>query len=206
MMAILQSISIDGWNILLAHDTSDASVITAKQVHGKTIIAVPDCVPQITQADGLIGVRGDVPFGIRTADCMPLILITDSRVLALHMSRKTLVAGILDEVVQQLDNEKIKSAYIGPHICEQCFSFLYEGEEIQNFAQLFPYAVQRKNGIVHLSLLNVITRFLESRAVSLHDIIRDTRCTFETAELCSYRRWRLHGNTGKFSQIVIIVQ
>lgn len=206
MMAVLQYIKFEGWDILLAHDTSDSPVTTVKQVHGKEIITAQNCVANITRADGIIGVRGDAPFGIRTADCMPLVLFTDLRVLALHISRKTLVAGILGEVVQQLGNEKVRNAYIGPHICEQCFSFSYESEEIQKFAQLFPYAVQRKNGIVHLSLLKVITRFLERRAVLPHDIIKDTRCTFETAELCSYRRWRLQGNTGKFPQMLTIVQ
>jgi polyphenol oxidase len=200
------SIQLGNWNVSQITGDTPPSVITARQVHGNSIVPVSACENPSTIADGLVGNTGDKPFGIHTADCMPLVITTREHVYALHISRKTLVAGILEEFTKQLGNEVIEHVYIGPHICEKCFTFSFIGEDVEKFAQMFPYATETRGAITHLSLLKVVMRFLEDKSVSKKDIAHDGRCTFETPELLSYRRWIAEGNTGVFPEITTVIE
>lgn len=200
------STRLGNWNISTIVGNTPTGVVIAKQVHGNTVIPVSSWIDTNTIADGLIGIQDDKPFGIRTADCMPLVLATKERVVGLHISRKTLVAGILEETRSYLRNNNIEEAYIGPHICESCFTFSYKGEGIQQFEKLFPYATETGDQATYLSLVKVVMQFLEENLVLKENIQRDERCTFENPELPSYRRWITEGNTGPFPQITTVIR
>lgn len=199
------SINLGNWNITTVIGDTPIDVVTAKQTHGNVLVSVSECENKVTVADGLIGKKGDKPFGIRTADCMPLVLTTDEHIYALHISRKTLIKGILEETLKLLGSVKIKEVYIGPHICENCFTFSTKGEEIQTFENMFPYAVQTTKGVTHLSLSSVVMYFLEKHGVPQQNIIPDTQCTFECVELPSYKRWLSEGKIGALQNITTII-
>lgn len=200
------STKLSNWNISTVVGDTPTDIVIAKQVHGNVLVPVSDCENGVTVADGLIGTKGDTTFGIRTADCMPLVLGTNEHVYGLHISRKTLIAGILEELTKQLGTEKITGAYIGPHICENCFTFSYKGEEILLFEKMFPYATEMRTSVTHLSLLRVIAAFLEENGVEKENIITDKRCTFESKELPSYKRWLTTEQTSQLLQITTTIQ
>lgn len=177
----------------------------ADQVHGSIIIPVSDYTPTI-KADGIFGTAEDrTSFGVRTADCMPFVLITPTRSFAIHVSRHTLAHGILDNMLSLLQSEPIEFAYIGPHICNKCLTFTYKGDSLELFEQKYPYALTEKNRTFHLSLLQVIDQFLQLQKVPNENIFRDTRCTFESPELYSYRRWIADGNQLPFPEMTTVV-
>lgn len=193
------SIQLGKWEI--AHDPA-YPVTLARQVHGNGIINAASCTHRITEADGIIGTPSDAAFGVHTADCLPLILTTDTRAIALHISRHTLVAGILDTVMEHIKKEPITAAYIGPHICENCFVFEERGEGIAQFETLFPYSTRQSDSGIHLSLRKVVIKFLSD----VPSVVEDFRCTLETPELPSYRRWRAEGEIGDFPRIITSVR
>jgi copper oxidase (laccase) domain-containing protein len=183
-------------------------ITTPKQAHGNTIVSASSCISGVTEADAIYGDATSKPFGVLTADCMPLVLITDKNAYAIHVSRHTLVVGILENIQTLItkQKEKIMRAYIGPHICKNCFVFEYIGEDLQRFIDKYPEAVFEKQNKIHIDLYKVIQDFLDKQAIPETAITRDKRCTFETGELYSYKRWLTEGNTGKFPNMVTAVQ
>lgn len=194
------------WNISLCIGERPSGCITPKQMHGNIIVPVSSCVSQVTIADGLIGSINDKPFGIYTADCIPLVLTTPTRAFALHISRHSSIAGILQETTVQLGKEKITGAYIGPHICETCFAFETVGERIGQFMTQYPYAVTHRKRTTHLSMQKVVEQYLKNLSVLPATIIVDTRCTYEDTSLPSYKRWLMEGKKGELLRITTTVQ
>lgn len=190
---------LGNWEIAL---NPEYPVSLARQVHGNMIVHATSCEHAVIQADGVTGTQFDGAFGVHTADCLPLVVITDTQAAVLHISRHTLVAGILDTLTELLGKEPIRTAYIGQHICENCFVFEEKGEGIAQFEKLFPYAVKHNSSGTHLSLRSVILHYLKD----IPSITEDSRCTFETQELPSYRRWRKEGSVGDFPRMVTSVR
>ncbi|MEO6077978.1 MAG: polyphenol oxidase family protein [Candidatus Andersenbacteria bacterium] len=199
---------IHNWEISTVTNWDETAIITPKQTHGNTIISVSDCISGITEADAIYGDARSKPFGILTADCVPLVLITDIHAYAIHISRHTIVAGIVENIEKIIANkkEKIVTAYIGPHICKNCFAFEYIGEDLQRLINNYPNAVFKKQSKTHLDLDKVIQDFLEEQDILEKNITRDMRCTFETPELYSYKRWLTEGNMGKFPNMLTVVR
>ncbi len=199
------SIKLGNWRV--SHITSEQKdpILLPRQTHGNTITQAALCVHRITEADGIIGTSQDAPFGIHTADCLPLVVTTDTRAAAIHISRHTLTAGILNTLTAILDGEALRNAYIGPHICEQCFVFEEKGENIIRFEKMFPHAIQERNHMTHISLRRVVYEYLKDIGMRKKFIIQDIRCTFETPELSSYRRWMAGGEQGDFPRMITAV-
>lgn len=160
-------------------------VLAAEQIHCGRIARVTE-LP--VAADGIVVTPKDPAVAIRTADCLPIVLLSERVALLLHVSRKTLVEGLLDVAPTFLPPATITNAYIGAHICPEHFSFETFGPEIKAFAKKFPAAVTRQGEVVHLSLDIALDHYLKSWGVSESVIKRDKRCTFEDASLPSYRR------------------
>ncbi|MGH9858044.1 MAG: laccase domain-containing protein, partial [Acidobacteriota bacterium] len=104
------------WRIDLATAVRPQEARELIQVHGATIIQTPLDTKK-EEADGALLTADSAPFAIRTADCMPLVMMTDQKALALHVSRKSLVAGLLDAVPDVIEPTQLTHIFIGPHIC-----------------------------------------------------------------------------------------
>ena len=93
----------------------------ASQPHGKAI-AVVRRGGRAAGADGLLA-RGDLILGVKSADCVPLLLCERRSGLigAIHVSRKNLLGGIvsgsLDAKFKGLGADRSRlAAFLGPHI------------------------------------------------------------------------------------------
>ncbi len=163
-------------------------VIQINQKHTGHIIWAHEAATQ-SPADG-IAVRSTSgqSICIRTADCLPLVLVTPAVICALHVSRKSLIAGLLESVPNYADTNTLEKVYIGPHICADHFVFEHEGPDIAKFAEQYPFACHKSTVGLHLSLHDVVEKYLERWRVNTNIIVRDGRCTFEAVELPSYRR------------------
>ncbi len=173
------------------------NIPTIRQVHGSYIISADDISGNLQEADG-IGIRlshdkrSSNPLikevGIKTADCLPLVLMTETVALLLHTSRKTLIHGLLNQVTRWLDPAMIKHVYVGPHICPEHFTFEWVGPDLARFIELFPAAVDEYKGIYSLSLRDAVQEYFNTWRVREEIIEEDLRCTFEASELASYVR------------------
>lgn len=178
------------WNIesVIGNGRDSDLVIFPYQVHDSVIVSADECVSHQTRADGIYTDSKVKPIGISTADCLPFALLADTKALALHVSRKTLIRGLVENIPAVMKPEEISQIYIGPHICEEHFTFEYIGDELKEFMEKFPESVMQKNGKIHVSLDNAVQKYIETWNLEHVPIYRDPRCTFEDTFLPSYRR------------------
>lgn len=200
------STKLGNWEVSLWIDAPPFTVLIPRQTHGNSIVSTASFDAGVPSADGIIGTLSGPAIGVHTADCLPLVLTTDMRALATHISRHTLTAGILETITDTLNGERILHAWMGPHICERCFVFEHRGEGIVEFERMFPYAVSEDALGTHLSLATVIRTYLRTHSVADATVFEDGRCTQETSSLPSYRRWKAQGGEGNFPRIITAVQ
>lgn len=147
-------------------------------------------------ADALITNRKDIIIGVRTADCLP-ILVFDQRkhvVAAIHAGYKGLLNGVVQNTFRFLSEVFSSSPQdclvaLGPAICVNHYEM---GQEVidlykKNFPNSFCYKVQ--NNSFHLDLKGTAKIFLENLGVPLKQVSDVGLCTFEeTDHFFSYRK------------------
>ncbi len=99
------------------------------QVHGTEIVSV-ETLP--AEADGMILSWEDMdrPVAIKTADCLPVVILGEKGVVCVHAGWR----GLAGEILSRPEVSLIRpyAAFIGPFIHDCCF------EVSEDFAQNFP--------------------------------------------------------------------
>ena len=104
--------------------TVDAPLLsTMRQVHGADAVwAYPGVVPE---ADALLTYAPGQALLVRTADCVPVVLTAGDgeAVAVVHAGRKGLIAGVVTKAATVLREHQPGpvTAWVGPHICGQCY-------------------------------------------------------------------------------------
>ncbi len=108
------------------------------QVHGKCVTAITDCAEPLT-ADGLISATSALACCVLTADCLPVVLVSEStrEVAAVHAGWRGLAAGILEQALSQMATPASElRAWLGPAIGPCHFEV---GDDVrQAFASAMP--------------------------------------------------------------------
>lgn len=183
-------------------------LLFVKQVHGARVIAGVDATPE-TEADAI---WTDVPgtaVGVRTADCLP-ILIEDprGRVAAVHAGWRGVISEIVARTIEQLVErggrvEELKIA-IGPCIQRCCFEV--DGDLPARFEAAFGREVvvaQPANHKPHLDLPLAVRTTLERLGVPAGHVVALPQCTMCDARFFSHRRE--HGITGRHLSFITCV-
>lgn len=176
-----------------------------EQVHGATCVTIENTPNR--KADAAVTREVNQPLAILTADCLP-ILIADKEgkeIAAIHAGWRSLAGGIVESTLAQMHTPTSQlMAWLGPHICGQCFEV---GEEVLPiFEKHYPFAreafVPHKPGKFMASLSQISTNILQSHGI---EAIYDSKiCTVENPDLFfSYRR---DGQTGRMASIICIVE
>lgn len=121
------------------------AVISLRQIHSSAIHAVGERPRHILAGDGLITTRRGILIGIRTADCLPILLADKKQraVGALHAGWRGTLARIAEKGVGEMRRQygsrpQDLVAAIGPGIHRCCYAV---GEEVrEQFASQFAYA------------------------------------------------------------------
>jgi YfiH family protein len=164
----------------------DGNLATVKQVHGCEIL-IAECAGNGGVADGLIAEAPGLLVGVKTADCLPILLVDPKNriVAAVHAGWRGTRAGIAARAVEQMtgrfgsDPRQIEAA-IGPGIGMCCFEV---GPEVAR--EFGPWEKEEK---AHLDLSRINRRQLEKAHVSR--IYEAGLCTMCGAGFFSYRRDR----------------
>lgn len=104
-----------------------AGCVLARQVHGVRVARVVPGSAAPGEADALVGAGPGVLVGVRTADCVPVLLADagGSRVAAVHAGWKGLAAGVIPAALAALRAEGCAPsdlvAVVGPHIGACCY-------------------------------------------------------------------------------------
>ena len=151
--------------------TYPEGIKTVKQIHSAIVAKAGG---EFAEADALISKDSGVLVGIRTADCVPILLADPSTgiVAAIHAGWRGTAAGIAAEAVRSLmaewriDARNLRAA-IGPSIGSCCYEV---GAEV---AQRFGIRVSRA---VHLDLPAI--NEMQLRAAGVSNIWKSGACTF----------------------------
>jgi YfiH family protein len=174
------------------------------QVHGTRLVSAPLTRPA-EEADALYTTEPGVAVGVRTADCVP-ILLADSRgraVAAIHAGWRGSAARIAERTLTGLRSAlgvepTAWIAVVGPHIGPCC----YEVDEPVRAAVAEPevFAASDRPGHYDLDLFELNRRQLLRGGVVAERIHRVGACTSCQPEL--YQSYRRDGTGGRMLHYV----
>ena len=173
-----------------------------KQVHGTSITRVRRMgIPFSNHGKGDALATSDTDLGltIRTADCLPLFLFSQSQVILAHVGYRGLLDGILLNLEQEIlekGEKEIWNAAIGSHIGICCFQVT--GPVLEQFN---AFSLARSHDIIgpenarFVSLKNLVFHWFQqvSGGRSCFDFSTCTHCRLEQH---SYRRSKTANRLG----------
>jgi len=161
------------------------------QVHGDSVLVIDEIPVQIPTADALITGNRDLALVVMVADCIPLLLRSESLVAAVHVGRAGLMNSIALKTVSMmraLGSTKI-SGSMGPSICGKCYEVPQSLHD--EVIALHPRASSQTGiGTPALDLPNALIEALQGVDVAVN---LEHSCTFEDEDYFSYRRNRITG-------------
>lgn len=167
------------------------NLVFMNQVHGDLIEVIEDVPSQLLTCDALITQNQNISLAVMVADCIPLLLSSNSLIAAVHVGRAGLVNSIASKTVlkmRELGATQI-TAQIGPAICGKCYEVPTAMQS--EVTRQHPSAISLTHaGTPAINLSRALTtqlQMLEVSAIS-HDI-----CTFENLDFFSYRRDKITG-------------
>ncbi|MFO0600072.1 MAG: peptidoglycan editing factor PgeF [Myxococcaceae bacterium] len=177
-----------------------AQLITVKQVHGDRVVDAADALAT-TEADALVTTSRGVAVGVRTADCLPILIEAPGAgaVAAVHAGWRGVIADIVWRAIERLEalgarRETLRLG-IGPCIQRCCFEV--DGDLPQRFEAAFgaEVVVREPGRQVRLDLVAAVRRSLERGGVPAAHVAALPHCTSCDARFFSHRRD--HGITGR---------
>jgi YfiH family protein len=172
---------------------------TAKQIHSSIVLDAEALAGGVSgavdtpRADALVSRRGGVRIGVKTADCVPVLLVdpVNRAVAAIHAGWRGSAANIVGAAIRQLTTkwgtrpENLRAA-IGPSIGLCCYEV---GPEVARQFETWLPELASLSGHAHLDLPAVNEWQLREAGVT--DIWKSGECTFCMADrFFSFRRER----------------
>lgn len=162
----------------LEKKASIEDLIFAQQVHGKNIYFCPPHFKGYLKlnCDGLITETPGQILVIRTADCIPLLIYhpLEKRIGALHVGRKGMFKGILENALKKMDKKELRVA-IGPHIRKCCYWFSKKDYLVMRKWKRY---FQKKGNRFYLDLTKILLDKLKKLGVKKENIEDCHICTF----------------------------
>lgn len=165
-------------------DAMPDGIVLPVQTHSCNIAVVRGSQTDYSDTDALVTNQTDVMIGIRTADCVPVLLYDDVRrvVAAVHAGWRGTVGGITRKAVEVMVSEfgcrpADVHAIIGPSISPEVFEV---GDEVvTQFVQAgFPDEIILRTYPTHIDLWKANQWLLTEVGVPVGQI--------ETAGICTY--------------------
>jgi YfiH family protein len=169
--------------------TPPAGVVLVHQIHSARVLTSAEAAVRLQDADALISNTPGIPIGIKTADCVPVLLAdpVHRAVAAVHAGWRGTVASIVSAAIRRMSREfgvraEDLHAAIGPSIGSCCYEV---GPEV---AAEFGI---RTDHHVHLDLWQINRKQLEAAGLDPANISVSGECTCCGRERYhSYRRDR----------------
>ena len=116
-----------GFGTAASQDAQIEGLLTVRQVHSTRVLRVPTDEPAV-RADALFTEEPGVAVGVRTADCVPILLVDEQRrgVAAVHAGWRGSAAGMAETAASALATALAVPAaqliaVLGPHIGPCCY-------------------------------------------------------------------------------------
>ncbi|HEY3823628.1 MAG TPA: peptidoglycan editing factor PgeF [Bryobacteraceae bacterium] len=173
-----------------------AGITTVKQIHSRIVIDAAEVKDGLKpEGDALISNQPGVLVGMKTADCVPILLVDTANhaVAAIHAGWRGTAENIAGCTVQEMARrwktrpEDLRAA-IGPSIGFCCYEV---GTEVLSRFERWISTTASTTRNRHLDLPTA--NEMQLRAEGIRDIWKSGECTFCSAErFFSFRREREH--------------
>jgi YfiH family protein len=167
------------------------------QVHGNDVVVIDQLLDHEPTCDALITTTAGVSLAVMVADCIPLLLISEKVVAAVHVGRAGLVNKVAIKTLEQMRALGAIDihAILGPSICGRCYEV--------------PLQMQQEVVATHpasLSTTSKGTPALDLPAGLIAELIAQG-LTYEAAPICTqedtlYYSHRRDNPTGRFAGVV----
>tara|TARA_A100001035_G_scaffold171839_1_gene136354 strand:+ start:751 stop:1431 length:681 start_codon:yes stop_codon:yes gene_type:complete len=157
------------------------------QSHGDNIFGIDEASDSF---DGFYTNRKNHAYGIKTADCIPLILWNPEKIIlfGLHCGWRGLLGGIIEKALSSKSGRNVTHAFIGPHISH------YHFEVQQDFIETFTSSkididkfLIKKDGKNYMNLRSFCEQKLAKYNIKI--INESSPCSYEKSDsLFSWRR------------------
>ena len=165
--------------------------VVMSQVHGDAVVVVDEVPAEVPVADALITGNPDLALVVMVADCIPLLLRSESLVAAVHVGRAGLMNSIALKTVAKMRalGATNISGSIGPAICGSCYEVPQDLHD--QVIAVHPLASSKTRfGTAALDLPKALIA-----ALALVDVpvVISAGCTLEDDVYFSYRRNQVTG-------------
>jgi len=167
------------------------------QVHGNDVVVVDQVLDQDPTCDGLITTTKGISLAVMVADCIPLLLISQEAVAAVHVGRAGLVNRVAIKALHQMRSLGAIEvhAILGPSICGTCYEVPFQMQ--QDVIAEHPRAFSTtRHGTPALDLPAGLIADLTAEGVSYEASVI---CTQEDPLYYSHRK---ENPTGRFAGVV----
>lgn len=177
--------SVEAWAAAAAAvGAPGAGVALASQVHGRDVLVVRE--PGLAgEADALVTDRRGLLLAVRVADCVPILVVGEGRIAAVHAGWRGLALGVIPAAVAAMGGGLM--AAVGPCISAAAYEV---GDEVIDGIRsagvpesAFVVAGPRRH---HADLRAAAAWQLRQAGVSQVDVL--DACTFTDPRLHSHRR------------------
>lgn len=187
-------------------DVAEDKIFYMNQVHGKKVAIIDELsdANQAITADALFTTRGDVALAVLVADCIPVLLISPDAVAAVHVGRRGLTLGIINEVMNVFSTHGVSqssiSAQIGPAICVRCYEVGFDlYREVVEVVPSAASTFESPEGKPCLDIHSGVIAQLREFGVTWNS---QNKCTAHNEQYFSYRR---DGVTGRQAGVVSLL-
>jgi YfiH family protein len=167
------------------------------QVHGNDVVVVDHVLEQEPTCDALITTTKGISLAVMVADCIPLLLISQEAVAAVHVGRAGLVNKVAIRALHQMRTLGAIEvhAILGPSICGKCYEVPFDMQQdvIAENPRAFSTTL---HGTPALNLPAGLIADLSAEGVSYE---ASSICTKEDPLYFSHRR---DNPTGRFAGVV----
>ena len=174
-----------------------SQLVFMNQSHSSDIsVVTEDAYPiQTPNADALMTNLRGIGLAVMVADCVPLLLASESWVAAVHVGRVGLLGGIVEKVLSEFESHSTTPtrAWIGPHICADCYEVSLEMYQSATAERLLLATSESSHC---LNLAAEVREILNRANIAITDL---HSCAAESTDYFSYRR---HGVTGRFAGVI----
>ena len=169
------------------------SIAHCQQVHGAAVHRIgmrENGVEVVGDGDGLVTDRPGHGALVWTADCVPVLLVGNGAVAAVHSGWRGCAADVVNAAVRLLvkdfgvDPGDIH-AVLGPAVCGGCYEV---GSEVPVALAAFGLDEHRWLDGDHVDLRGFLATRLEALGVPPEEIETVGGCTVESSDLASFRR------------------
>jgi hypothetical protein len=101
------------------------------QVHGNDVVVVDHVLDQDPTCDALITTTKGVSLAVMVADCIPLLLVSQEAVAAVHVGRAGLINRVAIKALHQMRSLGAIEvhAILGPSICGKCYEVPFQMQQ-----------------------------------------------------------------------------